>query len=128
MDSCTTMERVGTLVGPGGTVNKEEQSNITHKIIIGDNQGQLILVDVSRKLVLDRFQVPNCEGRRIISISSSSLEWVGTQLTYIACCARGSPIINIVIFKHNENKMRQLYTINILPELQNPEKPEDNPG
>ena len=45
------------------------------------------------------------------------VEWVGTQLTYVACCARGSSVINIVIFKHNENKMRQLYTINILPEL-----------
>jgi len=106
VDACTVIERVGSLVGPGGTVNKEEQSSISHKVIIGDNQGQLVLVDVSRKLVLDRFQVPNCEGRRIMSISSCSLEWVGTQLTYVATCVRGSSIINIIVFKHNENKMR----------------------
>ena len=55
VDACTCMEKVGTLVGPGGTVNKEEQSSISHKVIIGDNTGQLSLVDVSRKLVLDRF-------------------------------------------------------------------------
>ena len=64
------------------------------------------MVDVSRKNVLDRFQVPGFEGRRIMSISSSTLEWVGTQLTYVACCARGSSVVNIVIFKHNENKLR----------------------
>ena len=63
VDACVCIEKVGTLVGPGGTVNKEEQSSISHKIIIGDNLGQLVLVDVSRKLVLDRFQVPNCDGR-----------------------------------------------------------------
>lgn len=39
VDAATCMERVGTLVGPGGTVNKEEQSSISHKIIIGDNMG-----------------------------------------------------------------------------------------
>ena len=72
--------------------------------------------------------MPGFEGRRILSISSSTLEWVGTQLTYVACCARGFPVINIIIFKHNENKLRQLYTVNILPDLQNPEKPELNAG
>ena len=55
VDACTVIERVGSLIGPGGTFNKEEQSSISHKVIIGDNQGQLVLVDVSRKLVLDRF-------------------------------------------------------------------------
>ena len=109
-------------------MNKEDQSSISHKVIVGDNLGQLALVDVSRKLVLDRFQVPNCEGRRIISLSSFSLEWVGTQLTYVACCIRGSSLINIIVFKHNENKMRQLYKINMCPNIENPEKPESNPG
>ena len=58
VDDCTCIERVGALVGPGGVINKEEQGSIAHKIMIGDNRGQLVLVDVSRKLVLDRFQVP----------------------------------------------------------------------
>ena len=126
VDACTCIEKIGALVGPGGTVNKEEQSSISHKLITGDNTGQLVLVDVSQKRVLNRFQVPNCEGRRIMSVSSCSVEWVGTQLTYIACCVRGSPVINIVVFKHNDNVMKQMYTINILPDLANPDKPESN--
>ena len=84
------------------------------------------LIDTSRKLVLDKFKVPGLEGRRIISISSSSIEWVGTQLSYVAVVARGSPIVNILVFKHNENKIRRLYSLNLLPELLNPEQPELN--
>ena len=84
------------------------------------------LVDTSRKLVLDKFKVPGCESRRIISITSCSIEWVGTQLSYVAVVARGSPVINILAFKHNENKLRRLYSLNLLPELANPEQPELN--
>ena len=59
-------------------------------------------------------------------MTSSSIEWVGTQLTYIVVVARGSPIINILAFKHNENKLRRLYSLNLLPDLPNPEQPELN--
>mmetsp|Transcript_27083 Transcript_27083/g.33616 ORF Transcript_27083/g.33616 Transcript_27083/m.33616 type:complete len:119 (+) Transcript_27083:522-878(+) len=61
-----------------------------------------------------------------MSISSSSIEWVGAQLTYVAVVARGSPIVNILAFKHNENKLRRLYSLNVMPELANPECPEQN--
>lgn len=40
--------------------------------------------------------------------------------------ARGSPIVNILAFKHNENKLRRLYSLNVMPELANPETPEIN--
>ena len=76
--------------------------------------------------MLDRFKVPGFESRRIISIASNSIEWVGTQLTYVVVVARGSPILNILAFKHNENKLRRLYSINLLPDLPNPEQPELN--
>ena len=76
--------------------------------------------------MLDKFKVPGCESRRIISISSCSIEWVGTSLSYVAVVARGSPIVNILAFKHNENKLRRLYSINVLPDLANPEQPELN--
>ena len=99
---------------------------MSHKILTGDNFGEVQLIDTSRKLVLDKFKVPGFDGRRIISISSSSVEWVGTQLTYVAVIARGSPFVNILIFKHNENKIRRLYSLNTLPELPNPEQPEMN--
>ena len=92
----------------------------------GDNFGEVQLVDTSRKLVLDKFKVPGFESRRIISITSSSIDWVGTQLSYVAVIARGSPIVNILAFKHNENKLRRLYSLNLLPELENPEQPELN--
>lgn len=76
--------------------------------------------------MLDKFKVPGFESRRIISITSSSIEWVGTQLTYVAVVARGSPIVNILAFKHNENRLRRLYSVNLLPDLANPEQPELN--
>ena len=55
LDACTCIEKIGTLVGPGGVVNKEEQGAIPYKVLAGDNFGQLILIDVQRKNVLDRF-------------------------------------------------------------------------
>ena len=78
--------------------------------------------------MLDRFKVPGFESRRIISIASNSIEWVGTQLTYVVVVARGSPILNILAFKHNENKLRRLYSVNVMPELANPDTPETNEG
>lgn len=126
LDRTTVMENIGMLLGPGGTVPKEEQQSIANKIVCGDNFGEVQLVDISRKLVLDRFKVPGLMSRRIISITSSSIEWVGTQLTYVAVVARGSPIVNILGFKHNENKLRRLYSINVMPDLPNPETPELN--
>ena len=126
LDRTTVMENIGCLLGPGGSVPKEEQSTIANKILCGDNFGEVQLVDISRKLVLDRFKVPGFMSRRIISLTSSSIEWVGAQLTYVAVVARGSPIVNILAFKHNENKLRRLYSLNVMPDLPNPETPEQN--
>ena len=84
----------------------------------------IILIDTSRKMVMDSFKVPGYEGRRVIDISSCTIEWVGTQLTYLAVVSSGSPIVTILVFKHNENKIRLLYTINACPEMPNAEHPE----
>lgn len=62
----------------------------------------LSLIDSSRKLVIDRFKIPQIVGRRIISLSSSTIEWVGTQLTYVAVVARGCATVHIVVFKHSD--------------------------
>ena len=124
VDSAICIERVGTLVGPGGVIDKNEQNTIASKVLVGDNRGQVTLLDVSRKTILDKFPVPHLEGRRIVSLSSFSIEWVGTQLTYVAVVARGSPIVSVLIFKHNENKIRLLYTINTLPAFEHPYAPE----
>lgn len=78
VDSAVCIERVGTLVGPGGVIDKNEQNTIASKVLVGDNRGQVALLDVSRKTILDKFPVPHLEGRRIVSLSSFSIEWVGT--------------------------------------------------
>ena len=49
-------------------------------MIIGDKFGQVHLLDVSRKLVLDKKEVPKYKGKRIINISTACIEWVDTKL------------------------------------------------
>ena len=85
-------------------------------------------MDVSRKIVLDKKEFARYEGRRIISISTACLEWVDTRLVYAAVVARASPIVSIVVFKNNENKFRHLYSINMLPEVENLDALEENEG
>ena len=95
--------------------------------MIGDKFGVLHLLDVGRKLILDKkalFDTPT--PRRILNISTSTIVWVDTKLTYASVIARGSPFIKIVCFKHNENKFHLLYNINICPHLANPDHLELN--
>ena len=66
-------------------------------------------------------QIAKFEGRRVINISTATIEWIDTKLTYIAVVARGSPFISIVGFKHNENKLYSLYSLNTCPTIENPE-------
>jgi len=84
------------------------------------------LIDVSRKLVLDKKELPKYEGRRIIDISTACIEWVDTRLIYTAIIARASPIISIVIFKNNENKFNHIYSVNMLPDAENGDSLEEN--
>jgi hypothetical protein len=44
----------------------------------------------------------------------------------VAAVARGSPSVQIVIFKHSDCKFHHLYGLNLVPELQNPATPELN--
>jgi hypothetical protein len=85
-------------------------------------------MDVSRKIILDKKALPKYEGRRILDISTACLEWIDTRLIYAAIVARGSPIVSIVCFKHNENKLYHIYSINACPELENPDALETNEG
>lgn len=93
---------------------------------MGDKFGTIHLFDVSRKLVLDKkqlFEVP----RRILNITTATLAWVETKLTYISVITRGNPYIKLLCFKHNENKLYLLYNINLCPHLPNPDNLESNP-
>jgi len=95
-------------------------------LILGDKFGQIHLVDVSRKLVLDKMEISKFKGRRIINISTATIDWIDTKLTYVAVVARGSPVVSIVCFKHNENKLYSFYSLNTAPTLDNPDALEQN--
>lgn len=95
---------------------------------MGDKFGHIHLLDVSRKIVLDKMEFSKYKSRRIISITTACLEWVDTRLVYAAIVARASPIVSIVVFKNNENKFRHIYSINMLPEQENVETLEEVEG
>lgn len=50
-----------------------------------------------------------------------------TKLTYVSVIARASPVLKILAFKHNENKLYHLYNLNLCPLLLNPDTLEQNP-
>ena len=77
---------------------------------------------------MNKKELPQFEGRRINNISTATLEWVDSKLTLAAVIARGSPIVHIVAFKHNENKFHHFYSVNVCPDLENPESLETNEG
>jgi hypothetical protein len=74
----TCLEKIGLTVGPGGFIDKESLPVNAQKIIGGTNYGAVVLIDTSRKMVLDTYRVPQFDGRRVLDISSATIEWVGT--------------------------------------------------
>jgi len=78
--------------------------------------------------MLDRKQLFEATApRRIMNISTATLIWLDTKLTYVSVVARGSPFVKILVFKHNENKLYHIYNLNACPSLANPESLESNP-
>jgi len=65
--------------------------------------------------------------KQIIGITTATLVWLDTRLTYVAVIARANPIVKIVVFKNNENKLHHLYNLNTCPALPNPESLDSNP-
>lgn len=126
LEQVTTFCRVAVCVGPGGAIDRSDQAHLLSKVLAGNNSGSVSLIDSSKKNVLDRFEIPEFKNRRILAISTCSVEWVSTQLTYVAVVARGSPVVVVLLFKHHDNKIRQLYTVNVCPDMPNPEAPEQN--
>ena len=128
IDGVTSIGQMNQVVLAGGPVEKTSDSNtllnqgsVTQKLILGDKYGSIHILDVSRKLVLDKLAIPHYDGRRITNISTAVLQWVDTRLIYAAVVARGSPVITVVCFKHNENRFHTLYTLNVCPTLENPD-------
>jgi hypothetical protein len=62
-----------------------------------------------------------------LNISTASVVWIDTKLTYVTVVARASSIVRILAFKHNENKLYHLYNLNICPALSNPDSLDSNP-
>lgn len=132
LDAITCMTKMNQVILAGGVSEKADAPTLNldshlSKLLLGDNFGNVHLMDVSRKQVLDRISIPLFKSRRIIDISTASLEWINTRLTYAAIVARGSPIVALVVFRHNENKLYHIFSINTCPELENPDCLEKNP-
>ena len=116
------------VIGAGGKIEKEAGATVNNKVLLGDKFGQVSLFDAGRKLILDKKGVfEGATPRQIISISTASLIWLETKLTYVAVAARGIPIVKILVFKHSENKLYHLYSLNTCPHLPNPESLDTNP-
>ena len=81
------------------------------KVLLGDYLGNLYLVDTSRKIILDKIEVE--KGSRVLEISLCTIEWVDTMLSRVVVLSRGSVVLRIYHFKHNENKLYLHYTMNI---------------
>ena len=90
-------------------MDKEGYNAISNKVVLGDKFGSLHLLDVSRKLLLDKIQLFEAPPKRITGLASATIIWAETKLTFVAVLARASPVIKIIGFKHNENKLIQLY-------------------
>lgn len=65
--------------------------------------------------------------RYIQSISTATLTWLDTKLTYVAVVARANPIVKVLVFKHNENKLYHVFSLNTCPALANPDSLDSNP-
>jgi hypothetical protein len=64
-----------------------------------------------------------------LNINSFTIDWVGTQLTYVAAVARGFTKLHILVFKHNENKFKHMYSIHgLCPNVADQEEPEKTAG
>jgi hypothetical protein len=133
INGITTTHTIQTVLKSGGLSEKPSEApggrNSTYsRLILGDKFGSIHLVDSQRKLVTSKKELEFYKGRRITSISSAALEWVDTRLVYLAVTARASPIVTILVFKVNENKLYELYRINLCPEMENPKHLEKNEG
>lgn len=96
---------MGTIAG--GILDKEGYITISNKVILGDKFGCISLFDSSRKLVLDKKALFD-PVRSILHISTSTIQWVDTKLTYISVIGKGSGYVKILVFKHNENKLHHI--------------------
>lgn len=60
-------------------------------------------------------------------MSTATIIWMDTKLTYVTVVARANPVVRILAFKHNENKLIHLYNLNMCPTLANPDSLDSNP-
>lgn len=136
INGVTAIGKMSQVALAGGLVEKSPKNGgpsnynggVQQKMIVGDKFGAVHLIDVSRKMIMDKIEIAGYKSRRILNIATASLEWVDTRLIYAAIVARASPTIHIVCFKHNDNKFRHLYSLNMCPTLENPDELENNEG
>lgn len=118
----TAMAKMETVVMSGGLNEKTNSAGSAHYnnsymlnnlLVAGDKFGTVSLVDVTKNKVIDSKALESYKGRKIVSLTTCSLEWLEVRLTYVAVVARASPVISIMCFKSNEQKMHHVYSINL---------------
>lgn len=135
-EGVTYVHAVSAATVAGGLLEGQSSGNVitsSNKVLFGDKHGQVQLLDVSRKLILDKTrdlfgstseEAPE-QPRFIQHIETATIEWSDSKLTYAAVIARCSPVIKFLLFKHSENKLFHLYSLNVAKDidLANPETP-----
>jgi hypothetical protein len=118
----TAVSKMETVVTSGGLNEKTNSAgsahytssyNLHNLLVAGDKFGKISLVDAAKNKVMDSKALEAYKGRRIISITTCSLEWLEIRLTYVAVVARASPIVSILCWKSNDNRLRHVYSINL---------------
>lgn len=107
-------------------MEKEASQSVSNKVLLGDKFGCVQLFDAQRKIMLDKKQLFE-SPRQILNISTATLVWLDTKLTYVSIVARASPFVKVLVFKHNENKLYHIYNLNMCPSILNPDAIDSNP-
>jgi len=115
LEGVTVVKTISKALAAGGIPESSDEQVpvLPSRTLLGDKFGAIHLLEVNRKLVLDKRVL--FEGQRIESIATATIVWADTKLTYAAVIGRGSPEIKILCFKHLENMLYHFYTINMLP-------------
>ena len=98
---------------PNGRPHTPTTSQHAHsnKIAIGDKLGQVILVDIGRKIVLSRTQV--FEGSRIESMALHSQRWGDMLVTTLIACPRNTHSLKLFYYKSTDYKLIEAFELEL---------------
>lgn len=100
---------------PNGRPHTPTTTHHAHssKVAIGDKKGQIILIDVGRKIILNRQMV--FEGSRIEELALHSQKWGDMLVTTLVAAPRDSSRIKIFYYKSTDYKLIEAFEIELPP-------------